>query len=329
MATVQSTTGIVNSTNLVDGKLESVSSDKDMFLKLMIAQLQNQDPTAPVDDKEFVAQLAQFTSLEQMQQINASVTQQQGYAMIGKYVVGKYSDAEGNMVYTEGRVEGVTVSGGKTYLTVGENKIDVSNVEGVFEDYSVINSINENTNSGLTDVSTIINSTQALGLVGKTVQAIITDSEGNALDFIEGNVTSVKFADGAPILMVNGVEIYPSEIINVSEEGMMLGKNITVATTDADGNVSYEESTITGITFTDNKPFVQLSNGQSVPINKINHITEANQLLGNNVTYNGVSGTATEVVIKDSEVYVKVGDELLLYTDIRDKYVTNTETETE
>ena len=47
---------------------------KDDFMKLLITQLQNQDPTAPVDDKEFIAQLAQFSSLEQMQEMNGTIT---------------------------------------------------------------------------------------------------------------------------------------------------------------------------------------------------------------------------------------------------------------
>src|SRR5213076_3542955 len=46
---------------------------KDEFLKLMMAQLSQQDPTAPSDSNAFVAQLAQFSSLEQMQNVNSTL----------------------------------------------------------------------------------------------------------------------------------------------------------------------------------------------------------------------------------------------------------------
>lgn len=49
---------------------DRVQSDKETFLKLLITQLKNQDPLDPVQDKEFIAQLAQFSSLETLQSIN-------------------------------------------------------------------------------------------------------------------------------------------------------------------------------------------------------------------------------------------------------------------
>jgi flagellar basal-body rod modification protein FlgD len=51
---------------------------KDEFLKLLVAQLKNQDPMNPMDNQEFVSQLATFTSLEQLMSINANVSKLAG-----------------------------------------------------------------------------------------------------------------------------------------------------------------------------------------------------------------------------------------------------------
>ncbi|MCQ4089891.1 flagellar hook assembly protein FlgD [Exiguobacterium sp. LL15] len=70
------------------------SMDKDMFMKILIAQLSNQDPTAPMEDKEFIAQMAQFSSLEQMQSIGKGMetmilNQHAGALMTYSNLIGK------------------------------------------------------------------------------------------------------------------------------------------------------------------------------------------------------------------------------------------------
>ena len=47
---------------------------RDAFLSLLVTQLQHQDPTQPMDNSQFIAQLAQFSSLEQLQQVNTTLS---------------------------------------------------------------------------------------------------------------------------------------------------------------------------------------------------------------------------------------------------------------
>ncbi|MDF2545841.1 flagellar hook assembly protein FlgD [Anaerosolibacter sp.] len=54
-------------------KTENSALDKDAFLKLLVTQLKHQDPLNPVEDKEFIAQMAQFTTLEQIQNMNKTM----------------------------------------------------------------------------------------------------------------------------------------------------------------------------------------------------------------------------------------------------------------
>lgn len=101
-----------------------INADKETFLKLLITQLKNQDPLDPVQDKEFIAQLAQFSSLESLQSIDAKLSASAGSALANQAVslVGKTArvlDAStGGLV--EGKVTSVRVLGeGSPAITIG------------------------------------------------------------------------------------------------------------------------------------------------------------------------------------------------------------------
>lgn len=114
-------------------KQNTGSLDKNQFLSLLITELKNQDPTAPTDQKETLAQLAQFSSLEQMQNLNQTLTSasqfnqlSQGAALIGKTVNAGAGDSA-----VSGIVSSVAVQNGKTYLHIGDQDIDASKVTGI------------------------------------------------------------------------------------------------------------------------------------------------------------------------------------------------------
>jgi flagellar basal-body rod modification protein FlgD len=77
--------------------------DKDAFLKLLIAELSNQDPLNPMDDREFIAQMAQFSTLEQMTNMTkalegmSSMEQYSAVNYVGKEVYVANEDAEGTV----------------------------------------------------------------------------------------------------------------------------------------------------------------------------------------------------------------------------------------
>ena len=109
-------------------------SNKNQFLTLLVEELKNQDPTAPTDEKQTLSQLAQFSSLEQMQNLNQTLTASSGFgqvaqsaALIGKTVSTATADSDG----VSGVVSSVTFLNGKSYLHVGSQDIDASTVTTV------------------------------------------------------------------------------------------------------------------------------------------------------------------------------------------------------
>lgn len=107
---------------------------KDAFLQLLVAQMKYQDPLNPTSDTEYIAQLAQFSQLEQMQNLAATNENTQMLSLVGKEVCVSVENADGSVSYKDGTVSAVTVSGGKAYLEVDGSLYESDKLVQVYED---------------------------------------------------------------------------------------------------------------------------------------------------------------------------------------------------
>jgi flagellar basal-body rod modification protein FlgD len=101
--------------------------DRDAFLKILMTQLQNQDPSQPMQDKEFIAQMAQFSSLEQMNKVSQMNSLMLGTQLLGNIVTYKANDG----TVLTGEVSGVHKAEGTVKVKIGDSLIDISNIESV------------------------------------------------------------------------------------------------------------------------------------------------------------------------------------------------------
>jgi flagellar basal-body rod modification protein FlgD len=120
--------------SLAPGRFPQAELGKDDFLKLLITQLSHQDPTQPLEDREFVAQMAQFSTLEQMTNMTGELSKvlgllarSQAVALLGKTV--EIADGQASIT---GRVEAISGSQYPQVLVEGRY-YDVTQVLSVKE----------------------------------------------------------------------------------------------------------------------------------------------------------------------------------------------------
>lgn len=82
---------------------------KDAFMKILVTQMKNQDPLEPLKDTEFIGQMTQFSSLEQLTNLNTALTQFIG--LQGNQTLTEHADLIGNTVYWEREIDGEMQSG--------------------------------------------------------------------------------------------------------------------------------------------------------------------------------------------------------------------------
>lgn len=161
---------------------------KNEFLQILAVQLANQDPLQPMEDTDFIAQMAQFSSLEQMQELNTTFASSQLYSLIGKNVVGTVSDGFGGQAGIFGRITGVVRQGSKDYLQVGSYLLP-------------INAITEIYDTGIDSNSLI---SESANLVGKTIEAVVPEDETGSSATVSGEVEAILVKDGTVYAKLKG-----------------------------------------------------------------------------------------------------------------------------
>src|SRR3712207_2159183 len=108
--------------------------DSQVFLKLMVAQLKYQDPMNPADGTEFLAQTAQYTMVEKLNELSKQMTESlaserqiAASGMIGRYV----SATSSSGAAVAGTVTGVRLEAGGPILTLGDTEVPLSAVKEV------------------------------------------------------------------------------------------------------------------------------------------------------------------------------------------------------
>lgn len=116
-----------NSSSQISSRSFKNTFDKEMFFKIFITELTNQDPLEPINNKDFIVQMAQFSSVEQLDNLNQNLTTllkaqvlSQASEMIGYRVEGE-DLSTGKII--QGKVKEVFLKEDEVYLLIGDKSI--------------------------------------------------------------------------------------------------------------------------------------------------------------------------------------------------------------
>ncbi len=237
---------------------------KDEFLNLLVTQLRYQDPLNPQDDTQFIAQMAQFSALEQMQNLNTSYSASRAFNMIGKVISANVSGGSKGTNIITGEVSSVKLQSGKVYVVVNDNDVLV---EDVFE---VTDDVNKFNTSKLSDYS---------GLIGFACQGFVFDSDSGAVVGVNGIVREVTkdayenyaVMDGVTVDVTAVKSTFTSVNPNYIKEYLSenKGSNVSLVVSDEAGNEVPVNAVLIDFGIDSNGKIKALLDGVKVPVDSI------------------------------------------------------------
>lgn len=128
-------TSSVNSTQSIASQTKNTgnSLDKDAFLQLLVTEMKYQDPLNPSTNTEYIAQLAQFSQLEAMNNLSEHYSNSSAFGLVGKYVIMNVADSNGNITQKSGLVDYVTVKNGDAMLNIGGEYYSYEDLDSVVD----------------------------------------------------------------------------------------------------------------------------------------------------------------------------------------------------
>ena len=154
--------------------------DRNAFLRILSAELSNQDPQNAKDGTEYVSQMAQFAGLEQMANLNSTMRVTGANSLIGKIVSLRKLDDNGNLY--SGEVQDVVKDGDtvKVDVIVGKEKDKDGNIVDKVKEFTLEDIIGiTNNNKVPNTVNSSMNLLNSAALIGKTIELDEKDSGGN------------------------------------------------------------------------------------------------------------------------------------------------------
>lgn len=193
-------TGTTTDTTKTEKKTGTDQLGKQEFLQLLVAQMQYQDPLEPTSNTEYIAQLATFSQVEQLENLNSSYSNTQAFSLVGQTVtVSSTNSTTGSVTKTEGVVDYVVMEKGKAYLSI-EGKLyaadDLSEIKS--DDYayeqnkpSVSKAVWSYNGNKPSDVSVALNMGAGASEASNVVVMLGTDYaiSGDALSIANGKLT--------------------------------------------------------------------------------------------------------------------------------------------
>lgn len=192
---------------------------KDDFLQLLVTQLKTQDPMNPMEDQEFAAQLAQFSSLEQLMNLNESFSNQSAISerlnsSMAADLLGKEVQTMGNAIEWTG--DGEVPLSFNLDSPASDVKIVVHDSTGqsVFE--QDVGSLNDGFHEFAWDGMDADGNEVPNGSYTFSVEAIGSDGESVEVSpFVNGTVDRVTFGSGGPMLQIDGREVPMNQVRSI------------------------------------------------------------------------------------------------------------------